>query len=108
MSSRVPARVIPWRSASKVERWMVGPSASGSLKGTPTSIMSATSSAARRAAALASGVGYPAVRYGMRAVRPFDLRALQVEVSADSDEVIANCNPIAGCVGNLDDGPLEC
>jgi hypothetical protein len=41
---------------------MVGPSASGSLNGTPTSMMSATASAARRASALASRVGNPAVR----------------------------------------------
>ena len=62
ISASVPASVIPWRSASKVERWMVGPSASGSLNGTPTSMMSATSSAARSAARLASADGYPAVR----------------------------------------------
>ena len=36
---------------------MVGPSASGSLNGTPTSMMSATSSAARSAASLARQIG---------------------------------------------------
>ena len=35
ISASVPASVMPCRSASKVERWMVGPSASGSLNGTP-------------------------------------------------------------------------
>ena len=43
--------------ASKVDRWMVGPSASGSLNGTPTSRTSAIASAARSDATLSSAVG---------------------------------------------------
>src|SRR5688572_18095388 len=84
---------------------MVGPSASGSLKGTPTSMMSATSAAARSADALESRVGYPAVRYGMRARRFVDRRADQVCVSGESDEIIANRDPVASGVSDLHDRP---
>jgi hypothetical protein len=45
---------MPPSSAWKVLRWMVGPSASGSLNGTPTSMMSASSSATCSASRLTS------------------------------------------------------
>src|SRR3989440_5907727 len=49
---------------------MVGPSASGSENGTPTSTKSAPAAAtSRRASSDVSGVGNPAVRYGMSAAR---------------------------------------
>jgi hypothetical protein len=83
---------------------MVVPSASGSLKGTPTSMMSATSAAERSAAALSLGLGNPAVRYGTRAVRPDALRAVHTGASRDSDEVIANREPESGGVSDLHDG----
>src|SRR5215217_198817 len=82
---------------------MVGPSASGSLKGMPTSMMSATSAAARMAAALASRLGYPAVRYGMSARRPPARNVDQVRESGESDKVVANRNSIACGIGNFDD-----
>src|ERR671919_99080 len=83
---------------------MVGPSARGSLNGTPTSMISAMSASARSAEALASRVGYPAVRYGMRARLPVERRADQVCVSGDSDEMIANGDTIASGVGDFNDG----
>src|SRR5438552_17432938 len=62
--------VMPWSSAAWVERWMVGPSASGSENGTPTSTKSAPAAATHlRASSDTSGVGNPAVRYGMSAAR---------------------------------------
>src|SRR5215216_4424211 len=94
---------MPWRSASKVDRCIVGPSASGSLNGTPTSMMSATASAALSAARLASAEGYPAVRYGISAVRCRPLRPAQAGASRDSDKVIADREPVALGVGDLDD-----
>ena len=61
-SASTPATVIPWSSAACVDRWMVGPSARGSLNGTPNSTKSAPArSAARSASREAAGVGYPAV-----------------------------------------------
>src|SRR5437762_2023775 len=104
MSASVPASVIPWRSASNVDRWMVGPSASGSLNGTPTSRMSPTSSAARRAARLTSLEGKPAVRYGISAVRRRALSSAQAGASRDSDKVVADREAVPGRVGDLDDG----
>src|SRR6266545_1839017 len=82
---------------------MVGPSASGSLNGTPTSMMSATASATRRAARLASADGYPAVRYGISAVRSWARRAAQAGASLDSDKVVADSETVALRVGDLDD-----
>src|SRR3954465_1546387 len=84
---------------------MVGPSASGSLKGTPTSMMSETSAAERIAASLASLVGKPAVRYGMRAERPADRRAAPAGWGRDSDKVVANREPEAGRVRDLHNRP---
>src|SRR5215210_4196954 len=84
---------------------MVGPSANGSLKGMPTSMMSANSAAARMAAVLASRLGYPAVRYGMSARRPPARNVDQVRESGESDKVVANRNSIACGVGNLYDRP---
>src|SRR6476660_6283548 len=82
---------------------MVGPSASGSLKGTPTSMMSETSAATRSASTLVSRVGYPAVRYGISARRLSPRSVDQVCFRGDSDKVIANRDPIARRIGDLDD-----
>src|SRR5882724_1015924 len=82
---------------------MVGPSASGSLNGTPTSRMSETRSAARSASRLAPGVGWPAVRYGMSALRRASRSADQTGASLDSDKVIADRQPIARRIGHLHD-----
>src|SRR5580704_7646797 len=61
-SSSTPARVVPPRNARSLARWMTGPSATGSLNGTPSSIMSAPASAAASTIlALASSEGSPAV-----------------------------------------------
>ena len=54
---------IPCSSAAWVVRWIVGPSASGSEKGTPTSMKSAPAAATRRnASSETSRFGNPAVR----------------------------------------------
>jgi len=61
--SSTRAAVIPWSRAACVERWIVGPSASGSENGIPTSTKSAPASATTRSASSDSaGVGNPAVR----------------------------------------------
>src|SRR3954468_20267464 len=82
---------------------MVGPSASGSLNGTPTSMMSETSAAEISAALLASRVGKPAVRYGISPERPLDRRVAQASSSRDSDKVVANREPEAVRVRDLHD-----
>ena len=61
--SSTRATVMPWSKAACVERWIVGPSASGSENGMPTSTKSAPASATTRSASSDSaGVGNPAVR----------------------------------------------
>src|SRR4051812_36940039 len=82
---------------------MVGPSASGSLNGTPTSMMSASSSAMRNAARLTSTEGYPAVRYGISAVRSWARRATHAGASLDSDKVVADRETVALGIRDLDD-----
>jgi hypothetical protein len=55
-----PATVAPWLSATWVARWMTTPSASGSLNGTPNSIMSAPARAiASTTRSEVSASGYP-------------------------------------------------
>src|SRR4051794_15262046 len=105
MSSRDPGSDIPCRRASNVQRCMVGPSASGSLKGKPHSMMAETSAAERSAASLAALVGKPAVRYGMSAERPADRRAAQAGSSRDSDKVVANREPEAVRIRDLHNRP---
>src|SRR6266403_2455128 len=58
------ASVAPFFRARSDARWIVGPSASGSLNGTPSSITSAPASArARTNLCVASSDGSPAVMY---------------------------------------------
>ena len=55
------SRVIPFRRAFVAASWITGPSAIGSLKGMPISIMSTPSRArVRMTSAVPSGVGAPA------------------------------------------------
>jgi len=61
--SRQPATVIPASSAACPARWITGPSASGSLKGMPSSSAAIGSAASERAAAIdRSRSGWPAIR----------------------------------------------
>src|SRR2546428_5893252 len=113
-SSRTRATVIPCASAAWVERWMVGPSASGSLKGTPTSTKSAPAASARRRAAMqVAGVGYPAVRYGINAARRRSLPPPSARIARHrraigcSDKVVADLEAVFLRVGDFDDGPRE-
>src|SRR5947208_12466690 len=78
---------------------MVGPSASGSLNGTPTSTKSAPAAwTSWSAASDASGVGWPAVRYGMSAARrrPPARRVRQRAAIGCSDKVIADVDAVLG------------
>src|SRR5437660_8171074 len=87
---------------------MVGPSASGSLNGTPTSMKSAPAASARRSAARhPAGDGYPAVRYGISAARPAPpaRSACHRRAIGWSDKVVADLDPVLLRVGDLDDGP---
>src|SRR3972149_934885 len=91
---------------------MVGPSASGSLKGMPSSTKSAPASATMwRASRLARLVGYPAVRYGINAVRCRRLSSRHRAAMGRSDKVVRGVDPVLGGVGHLDDradeGPLR-
>src|SRR6188474_3356206 len=68
--SSVSARRIPFSSARRVDSWITGPSARGSLKGTPSSRRSHPSSqsaASRRSDS--AGSGKPDVRKGTKARR---------------------------------------
>src|SRR3977135_471545 len=86
---------------------MVGPSARGSENGTPTSTKSAPAAATtRRASRDSSGVGNPAVRYGMSAARraPVSPRmARQRAAIGCSDKVIADVDAVLDGVGDLHD-----
>src|SRR5687767_15184211 len=82
---------------------MVGPSARGSLNGTPTSSTSAISSATLSAASLARRSGYPAVRYGISAVRPPARRPAKAWVMPESDKVVADRETVPGGIGDLHD-----
>src|SRR6266480_2763130 len=99
--------VMPWSSAAWVERWMVGPSASGSENGTPTSMKSAPAAArSRRASRDNSGVGNPAVRYGMSAARrapALPRMARQRAAMGCSDKVVADVDAVFYGVGDLHD-----
>src|SRR5439155_19668283 len=92
---------------------MVGPSARGSENGTPTSMKSAPAPATTRSASSEmSGVGNPAVRYGIRAARRVPVpspprRARQRAAIGCSDKVVADVDSVLGRVGDLDDGPGE-
>src|SRR5882672_3236049 len=99
--------VIPWSSAVWVERWMVGPSARGSENGTPTSTKSAPAAATcRRASSDTSGVGNPAVRYGMSAARGVPALPRMARHRAAigcSDKVVADVDAVFSGVGDLHD-----
>src|SRR5712664_3472822 len=98
--------VMPCCNAVWVVRWIVGPSASGSEKGTPTSTKSAPAAAtARIASSDWAGLGKPAVRYGMSArVLP---SARHRAAMTFSDKVVADVDAVFDRVGDLDDGARE-
>src|SRR5690349_3647116 len=86
---------------------MTGPSARGSLKGTPTSTTSARGATRRSASSDASGVGWPAVRYGISAVRPRARSSRHAGASERSDKVVADRESVAIRGGDLHDGAGE-
>src|SRR5689334_14006949 len=87
---------------------MTGPSARGSLNGTPTSSISAPSAVARRSASRErAGVGNPAVRNGMSAARRSARTAAQRPASGRSDKVVADLDTVLDRIGDLDDGARE-
>src|SRR5574338_260533 len=72
-------RLMPLARARSEARWMVGPSAMGSEKGTPSSMMSAPpATRARIRGRVNSGSGSPAVMKGIRALRPLAARLAKV------------------------------
>src|SRR5262245_28524592 len=76
----MPRSVAPAASAGSEARWIVGPSAIGSLNGTPTSRISAPAPARASArSAVASRFGSPAVMKGMRTARPSARAAAKTE-----------------------------
>src|SRR5690348_1126537 len=86
---------------------MVGPSASGSENGIPTSTKSAPAPATRRnASSDTSGVGNPAVRYGMSAalLPPLSRTARHRAAIGCSDKVVADVDAVLQRIGDLDDG----
>src|SRR6266566_3358750 len=96
---------MPCSSAVWVVRWMVGPSASGSENGMPTSMKSAPAAATRRSASSdTSRFGNPAVRYGISARRRPSARHRSAMAS---DKVVADVDAVFDWVGNLDDGAWE-
>src|SRR5437016_12003451 len=110
ISSSTRGTVIPASRAACVERWIVGPSASGSLNGTPTSTKSAPAAwTSWSAASDASGLGWPAVRYGMSAARRRSpaRRVRQRAAIGCSDKVIADVDAVLDRIGDLDDGAGE-
>src|SRR5207249_12166847 len=98
---------MPWSKAVWVERWIVGPSARGSENGTPTSTKSAPAAATqRRAWSDSSGVGNPAVRYGMSAARrapALPRMACQRAAIGCSDHVVADVDPVLDRLGDPHD-----
>ena len=81
--SRIASSVVPFRSARIEARWMVGPSAVGSEKGTPISMISAPACwTATRSSPVASRLGSPAVRYDYQ--RPVAVGPYSPERVADS------------------------
>src|SRR5207249_7658544 len=117
ISSSTRGTVPPPSSAAWVDRGIVGPSARGSLNGTPTSRKSApAASTSLSASSEAAGVGCPAVRYGMSAAwrlappplspppRPAPARmARQRAAIGCSDKIVADVDAVLHRVGDLDD-----
>src|SRR5207249_9752849 len=114
ISSSTRGTVPPPSSAAWVDRGIVGPSARGSLNGTPTSRKSApAASTSLSASSEAAGVGCPAVRYGMRAAwrlappplspppRPAPARmARQRAAIGCSDKIVADVDAVLHRVGD--------
>src|SRR6266478_2838239 len=93
--SMTPASVVPDLRARSDARWMVGPSASGSLKGTPSSITSAPASAsASTNFSVASSDGSPAVMYATMPSTP-ELRSsanrLEIRVELEGAAIMDFC-----------------
>src|SRR6266704_5626631 len=89
---------------------MVGPSASGSENGTPTSTRSAPAAATRcNASSDAAAVGNPPVRYGISAARRASRTARHRAAmgGARSDKVVADLEAVFDGVGDFDDGAGE-
>lgn len=94
-SSKHLSMVTPARRATVLAAWMVPPSARGSEKGMPTSMMSEpAASMARRMSGVDSRAGYPAVMKGTNATRPSSLH-------------LANAAAIASDIAALVLLPLE-
>src|SRR5487761_1194200 len=90
------ASVVPLRSERSLARWIVGPSATGSLNGTPNSSTSAPASAAAKAISTAAvSDGSPAVIY---ATKPISL----VRASSSNRLPIRVCNASFAFVASLD------
>src|SRR5580658_5180805 len=70
-SCRIHGSVTPSASAMKLARWIVEPSAMGSVNGTPISTTSQTDATAARLSANWRRVGNPAVRNPTSAGRPW-------------------------------------
>ena len=74
-------KLILWASARSLARWITGPSAIGSEKGTPSSMMSAPAlTISCMAGTVKPGLGSPAVMNGISALRPACLRLSSVLV----------------------------
>src|SRR5258705_13387153 len=84
---------------------MVGPSASGSEKGPPTSTKSAPAACtARRTSRDTAAVGNPAVTYGISAL--FGSPSVRQRAAIGcSDKVVADGDAVFDRVGDFDDGP---
>src|SRR2546425_11450111 len=84
---------------------MVGPSAGGSLNGTPPSTMSAPAASARRSASSeAGGVGKPAVRYGINTARPSPRTSRQRAAMGWADKIVAEVDGVFRGGGDFDNG----
>src|SRR2546425_10020682 len=84
---------------------MVGPSAGGSLNGTPPSTTSAPAASARRSASSeAGGGGKPAVRYGINAARPSPRTSRQRAAMGGADKKVADVDAVFRGVGDFDNG----
>ena len=72
------AQADPFRQARSEALWMVGPSAIGSEKGTPSSMMSAPArTSACSSGTVSAGSGSPAVMNGDQRLSPLRLQALE-------------------------------
>ena len=103
MISSTWSKRVPCSSAICELAWMTVPSASGSLNGTPTSMMSApAASSPCSSATLRARSGCPAVTYGTNARRPLT-RSAANRFAMASEEIVANPDAIALGILRLDD-----